>query len=170
MNSISSAVSFLPRSNSMPAYRSSVFSRTITRSTGTRSEERAHALVVLAGADAGEQAQRLPQMDVDAAKAGADRRGDGGLQRALGAADAFHDGVGQRRAQPFHDVDAGLLHVPIDFHAGGVDALAGRLGQFRTGAVAGNQRNFVCHVRTATFECRRENFGQATPGACRRVG
>ena len=58
-------------------------------------------------------------------------RGDRGLQGALRAADAFHHGVGQRRAGPGHDVDAGLLHVPIDLHAGGVDALAGRLGQFR---------------------------------------
>ena len=91
MNSISSAVSCLPFSNSMPAYKSSVFSRTMTRSTGTRVEEGADALVLLAGADAGEQAQGLPQMDVDAAEAGADRRGDRGLESALGAADALHD-------------------------------------------------------------------------------
>ncbi len=35
ITSISSAVSGLPCSNSMPAYRSSVFSRTITRSIGS---------------------------------------------------------------------------------------------------------------------------------------
>ncbi len=45
-------------------------------------EEAPHALVLLAGANAGEQAELLPQMDVDAAEAGADRRGDGGLQGA----------------------------------------------------------------------------------------
>ena len=59
--------------------------------------------------------------------------------------------VGQRRAEPLHDVDAGLLHVPIDFDARGIDALAGRLGQLGAGAVAGDQSNFMCHDRTASF-------------------
>ena len=43
MYSISSRVCGLPASNSMPAYRSSVFSRTMTRSTGTFAEEGADA-------------------------------------------------------------------------------------------------------------------------------
>ena len=33
--------------------------------------------------------------------------------------------------RPLHHVDARLLHVPVDLHAGRVDALPGRLGQFR---------------------------------------
>ncbi len=143
----------LPFSNSMPAYRSSVFSRTITRSTGTLAEEAADALVLLARADAGEQPQGLPQVDVDAAKAGAHRRRDRGLQRALGAANALQHGVGQRRAEPFHHVDARFLHVPMDLDARGVDAAAGRRGQFGPGAVAGNQRNLVCHGGESLAAC-----------------
>ena len=109
-------------------------------------EEAADAFVLLAGPDAGVQAEGLPQIDVDAAKAGADGRGDRRLQRTLGALHAFHGGVRQRRAGAGHDVDAGFLDVPVDFDAGGVDALAGSLGQLRTGAIADNQRHVVCHV------------------------
>ena len=69
----------------------------------------------------------------------------GAFRRTLGAADALHHAVGQRRAEPLHHVDAGLLHVPIDFDARGVDTALGRLGQFRTGAVTGDQRNLMCH-------------------------
>ena len=40
---------------------------------------------------------------------------------------------------------AGLLNVPIDFDARGVDAFAGGFGQLGAGAVAGDQRDFVRH-------------------------
>ena len=70
----------------------------------------------------------------------------GALSAHVRAADALHHRVGQRRAGPLHHVDAGLLHVPVDLDAGGVDASAGRLGQFRADAVAGDQRHFVCHA------------------------
>ena len=49
MNLISSAVSGLPFSNSTPAYRSSVFSRTITKSTGTFSKKLRTPLYCLQG-------------------------------------------------------------------------------------------------------------------------
>ena len=39
--------------------------------------------------------------------------------------------VGQRRARAGHHVDAGLLHIPVDLHAGGVDAAASRLRPVR---------------------------------------
>ncbi len=42
-------------------------------------EETANAFVLFARTDAGIQAERLSQVDVDAAKAVADRRGDGSL-------------------------------------------------------------------------------------------
>ena len=44
-----------------------------------------------------------------------------------------------------HHVDARLLHVPVDLHAGGVDASPGGLGQFGSHAVAGDQRHFISH-------------------------
>ena len=118
-------------------------------------KERANALVVLARPDAGEQAQSLPQVDVDAAKAGADRRGDGGLEGTLGAANAVHDRVGQGRATFQHHIDAGLLDVPIDFDAGRIDAAPRRLGQFRTRAISRDQRNFVCHDGCSTLDPKR---------------
>ena len=94
-------------------------------------EEGPHAGVILARPDAGVQAQLLPQVDVDAAEAGAHGRGDGGLQGAAGAADALHRGLRQRRAQSGHHVHARLLHVPVDLHAGRVDAAPRGRGQFR---------------------------------------
>ena len=100
---------------------------------------------MLAGANAGEQAERLPHVDVEAAEARADRRGDGGLQRASGAADALHRGLGQRRARARHHVHAGLLDVPLNLHARSIDATPRRRGQFGPNAVAGNQCHIVSH-------------------------
>ena len=82
-------------------------------------------------------------MDVQTAESGADGGGDGGLQGTAGAADAFQHRLRQRRTQPFHDVDAGLLHVPANLHARRVHALPGRLGQFRPDAIPGNQRHLM---------------------------
>ena len=48
-------------------------------------------------------------------------RRDGALRRK-GAADALERGVGDRGSQASHDVNAGLLDVPVDFDARGVDA------------------------------------------------
>ncbi len=72
----------------------------------------------------------------------------GAFRAHLRAADAVQHAVGQRRAGAGHHIDAGLLHVPVDLHAGRVDARAGGFGQFRSGAVAGNQRHVVGHVLT----------------------
>ena len=44
-----------------------------------------------------------------------------------------------------HDVDAGLLLVPVDLHARGVNAKLGGGSQLGPGAVASNQSNFMCH-------------------------
>ena len=131
-------------------------------------EERAHPGIVLAGADAGEQAQLLAQVDVDAAEAGADGRGDGGLQGTAGAADAFQDGVRQRRAGPLHHVDPRLLHVPVDLHAGGVHAPPGGLGQFRAHPVAGNQGYFVGHRLASQSNMSETRHGNKWPEAGQR--
>ena len=113
-------------------------------------EEGSHAGVVLAGPHAGVQAQLLPQVDVDAAEAGAYRGGDGRLQGTTGPPHAFHDGVGQRGAGSLHHVDARLLDIPVNPHAGGVDAAPRRLGQFRSHAIARNQRHLMSHARLST--------------------
>ena len=63
-------------------------------------------------------------------------RGDGGLQGAARAADAFQDRLRQRRAQAIHHVHARLLHVPVDLHARRLHAPPGGRGQFRADAVA----------------------------------
>ena len=114
---------------------------------GMVAEESPHTGIILARADAGEQAQFLAQVDVDAAEAGAHRRGDGGLQGALRTADARQGCVRQGRTAAGHHVQACLLNVPLDCHAGRLDTAARRLGQFRSDAVAGNQRYFVSHKR-----------------------
>ncbi len=146
MNSISRLVSSLPASNSTPAYRSSVFSRTMTRSTPSFTEEAAHTRIVLAGSHAGEQPEFLAQEHVDAAKAGPHRRRDRGLQRAAGTPDAREHRVGQRRAGLLHDIHTRLLDVPADVHSGRVDALSRRRRQLGTGPIPGDQRHFMSHV------------------------
>ncbi len=105
------------------------------------------ALVVLAGADAGVEVECLAEVDVDRAEAGADRRGDRGLERDLGPPARLDHAVGHGGADLGHDVDAGLLDVPVDGDAGGLDAELGGLGQLGTDAVAGDQGHFMGHGR-----------------------
>ena len=100
--------------------------------------KRPHAGIILARPDAGEQIELVPQMHVDAAEAGPDRRGDGRLQGTSRAADARQRFLRQGGAGLRHDIDARLLHVPIDFHAGGIDATPRRFGQIRSGSIASN--------------------------------
>jgi len=130
---------------------------------GDLAEVAADAGVVLAGADAGEQAELLSQVDVDAAETGPDRRRDRGLERALRALDAFHNGVGQRRAGRLHDVDARLLDIPIDLDACSVDASSCGIRQFGSNSVAIDQCYFVSHrvlpfgnMRPLTRNCSRD--------------
>ena len=78
-----------------------MFSRTMTRSTLACREEGPDALVLLAGADAGVEVERLAEVDVDAAEAGADGRGDRGLERDLGPAARLDDAVGHGGAEPW---------------------------------------------------------------------
>ncbi len=61
----------------------------------------------------------------------------GALRATAVGADRFQDAVGDF-ALGLDDLNAALLDVPVDFDAGGVDALAGGLRDFRTDAVAGN--------------------------------
>ena len=125
MKSISSRGLGLARSNSTPAYRSSVFSRTITRSTGTSLKKRPHARVVLARAGCRRTAPTpaarwtlmLRKPVPTGVVIGAFRAQR--VRRMLAS-----DAVGQRRCPVrCHHVHARLLNVPVDLHAGGVDAL-----------------------------------------------
>jgi hypothetical protein len=119
-------------------------------------EEAADAGILLARPHAGVQPQGLAEIDIDTAETRAHRRGDGGLQGTAGAADALEHGVGDRVAGAGHEVHARLLHVPMDIYAGGVNRAAGRFGQFRPDAIAGNQGYFVRHATPrCSYQSRR---------------
>ena len=102
-------------------------------------EAAAHALHRLGRAQAGVQVELLAQRHVDAAEARADRRRDRPLDRHLVAADRLEHVLGQRRAVLLHHVEAGVVHLPDDGHAGGGDHGLERGGQLGAGAVAGDQ-------------------------------
>ena len=141
--SITRAASGVPDSYSIPAYRSSVFSRTITTSTFVVA--RAHAGVGLARPDAREEAELVAQRDVHRAEPGADRRRDRALERDTGAPDRGERLVGQRRARGLHHLDPCLLHVPREVDPGRLEDAARGLGELGPGAVAGYQCHLVRH-------------------------
>ena len=93
------------------------------------------------------QAEHLAQRDVDAAEAGADRRRDRALERDLVAPDRLQDVLRERRPVLGHDALAGVLDLPLEGDARGVEDTAGRLRQLRTDAVAGDQGDSMGHAR-----------------------
>lgn len=103
---------------------------------------RPHALVRLAGPDAGVEPEFLPQRDVDRTESLANRRRDRSLQRDPVGSDRLEDRLGNL-ALSLDDFDAAFLHVPVDFDSGGIDALASRLGEFRTSSISRDQRDVV---------------------------
>ena len=107
-------------------------------------EARAHALVGLAGADAGVEVELLAQRDVDRAEARADRRGGRALDGDAALADRVERAVGQRVALRLVDVDAGVLEVPVELDAGGLEHAPGRLRELGPGAVARDEGDSVC--------------------------
>ena len=96
-------------------------------------------------AQAGVEVELLAQGDVDAAKAGADRGGDGPLDGDLVAPHRLQDGLGERRAVLLHDVEPGLPALPLDRHTGGFDDRDQGVGELGPGAVAGDQGHAVGH-------------------------
>ena len=76
-----------------------MFSRTMTRSTGVCEKYVRTPAVDLARANARVEVERLAEVDVHAAESGADRRGDRGLERDLGAAARFDHAIGHGRAR-----------------------------------------------------------------------
>src|SRR5205823_2412741 len=110
----------------------------------------AHPRIILGGAEAGVEVERLAQSDVDAAKAGSDGRRDGSLEGDLVAADRIENLVGERSAVLIHDVASGLLNLPLDGHTARVDDASGCFGHFRADAVSGNER-YTMSRHASTF-------------------
>ena len=108
-------------------------------------EARAVARLRQAGAHAGVQVEVLTQGNIDAAEARADRRGDGALDGNLGLGDRIEDVLGQRRAKLVHDTGTGLLDIPVNLDAGGLDHAAHGLRDLGTDTVTGNQDYIVRH-------------------------
>ncbi len=87
----------------------------------------------------------MPQVHVDAAESLANRRRDRRLECDFIRLDRLQDAIGNF-ALGLNDFDAAILHIPIDFDAGGLDAFAGGFSDFWADAVARNQSHSV-HLR-----------------------
>ena len=129
---------------SRPEYRSSVFSRTMTRSTSVK--RLVDARQVPHRAQVRVQVERLAQADVDAGDALGDRRRHRPLQRDLVALDRVEQLHRQRLVEPLERQDAGIVAFPLDAEAGDVEDPDDGFGDFRPDAVAGNQRDDSGHV------------------------
>ena len=99
-------------------------------------EARAHALVGLAGADAGVEVELLAEGDVDRAEARAHRGGRRALDGDPALADRVERAVGERVALRLVDVDAGVLEVPVELDSGGLEHAPRGLRELGPGAVA----------------------------------
>ncbi len=99
------------------------------------------------------QVQRLAQADVDAGEPLPDRRRHRPFERHLVAADRIDQLHRQRLAGPLERDDAGDVRLPVDRDAGRFQDADDRFGDFGSDAVAGDQRDGVCHSRT--YQIRR---------------
>ena len=104
---------------------------------------RRHAGHRSGGAVVGVELQLLPQLDVDAAKAGAAGRGGGAFERGVGAADGVERFGRQRGADGIERGLAGEVRFPFDVDAGRVDDAPGGGGDFGADAVAGDEDDAV---------------------------
>ena len=107
-------------------------------------EARAHALVGLAGPDAGVQVELLAQGHVDRAVAGADRGGRRALDGEAALADGIERAIREWVALLLVDIDARVLEVPVELDAGGLEYSLGRLRELWPGAVARDEGDAVC--------------------------
>jgi hypothetical protein len=108
-------------------------------------EDRAHALVLLAGTQARVEVELLAQRDVDRAEARADGSRDRTLDGDLVLLDRLEDAVGEGRALGLVDVSAGLLPVPLELDAGGFEHFRGRIRDLGAGAVPADEGDSVGH-------------------------
>ena len=96
----------------------------------------------------------LAQGHVDAAEAGADGRRDRALEGDLVAPDRLEHVVRERRPVLGHDAFAGVLDLPVEGDAGGVEDTAGGLRQLGTDAVAGDEGDSVGHGAHSSHAAR----------------
>ena len=95
------------------------------------------------GAEVGVQLEALAQGDVDAGKAAADGRGDGALERDMGALEGVNQFLGKILVVLLESIGAGFLALPLKLHPGGFeDAHRGR-GDLGANAVAGDEGDSV---------------------------
>ncbi len=111
----------------------------------------AHAGIRLAGAHARVQLEIVAQCDIHGAKAGTDRCRDRPLQRDAVALDRLERRVGKGRPRLVHDVDPGLLEIPVEVHARRFENASRRLGQLGARPVPGDQRDAVGHERGRSY-------------------
>ena len=94
----------------------------------------------------GVELQLLPQLDVDAAEAGAAGRGGGAFERGVGAADRGERLGGQRRCRAASSADCPARCAShLMSSAGRVDDALRRGGHFRADAVAGDENDAIGH-------------------------
>ena len=106
-------------------------------------EAGAHALVGLAGPDAGIEVELLAERHVDRAVPRADRRGGGALDGDAALADRVEGAVGERIALRLVDVDPGILEVPVELDPGGLEHSLGCLRELGPGAVSRDEGDSV---------------------------
>src|SRR5581483_11324224 len=104
------------------------------------------ARVRLAGAEAGVEAELVPERDVDRPEARSDRRRDRSFDGDLVRLDRRERLFRQRRPRRLHHLDAGLADVPFEVHAGRFENPARGLRELGAGAVAGDEGDAVRHA------------------------
>ena len=114
-------------------------------------EAGAHALVGLARADARVEVELLAQGHVDRPVARAHRRGGRPLDGDAALADRVEGAVGERVPLLLVDVDPGVLEVPVELDAGGLEHAPSRLGKLGPGAVARDEGHAVWQVDPFVF-------------------
>ena len=106
-------------------------------------EAGAHALVGLARTDAGVEVELLAERDVDRAVSRADRGGRGALDRDPALADRVERAVGERVALRLVYVHPGVLEVPLELDAGGLEHAPGCLRELGPRAVARDEGDSI---------------------------
>ena len=119
----------------------------------------------------GVQLQLLPQLDVDAAKAGAAGRRGRAFERGVGVLHGGERFRRQRRADCIERRLAGEVRFPFEIEARGVDDTLRSRGDFGADAVAGDEDDAVGHARSQSVEgfrvCRCSRYNRnLTPEPC----
>src|SRR4051794_8117289 len=89
--------------------------------------------------------QLLPQLDVDAAKAGAAGRGRRAFQRGVGILNCSESFGGERAAKRIEGGLAGEMCLPDDVYSKSIEDALRSGSYFWADAVAGNKRDLIRH-------------------------